>query len=175
MKHSVLLVDDDTVLTKQYKMALELAGLKCIALSSIASLTEYDIGSFEVIVLDLMMPAEGEFAGKDHEDGLLTGVRVAETIRTLGFKNPIIVYTNLNIDGILKIAERVVEPLTDVIVVKKFDFSPVDLAAMVSATADGSAISNLAPSLRQRILDSVIIAPSFHGISVDLKKLFFGR
>ena len=48
----------------------------------------------KIIILDIMMPVEGEFAGSENGNGLDTGVTLLEKIKAIsGFELPVIVLT----------------------------------------------------------------------------------
>ncbi len=170
----VLLIDDDKVLTRHYEEALGVQGFQVDVCSSVSDIMCLALSSYDLIVCDLMMPNDGFFANVGTNRNLITGLRVAEHIRGDPCDVPIVLLTNLNIDSVLDDVERSIEPLTDVVLMKKYDFNPVEFSQVALSLINREMAEYLPPALGRRLADSIIVrAPIIPGfVTLDLLKLF---
>ena len=174
MMKNIILIDDDAVLTAHYEEALKAQGFDVDVFHSVDESIDRDFGEYDLVVCDLMMPDDGFFGNVGTRDGLLTGVRMVDGIRSDGHEVPCILLTNMNLPATLDRVSDEISRMKDVILMKKSEFNPAEFASIAMGLIDGSAREELSPDLRKRFSDSIILkAPIIPGfLTIDLKKLF---
>lgn len=170
----IILIDDDIVLTSHYEEALKAQGFDVDVFHSVSQSINQDFGKYDLVVCDLMMPDDSFFGNIGTRDGLLTGLRMVDSIRADGNDVPCILLTNMNLPATLDRVSEEISTMKDVILMKKSEFNPAEFASIAMGLIDGSARAELSPDIRKRFSDSIILkAPIIPGfLTIDLKKLF---
>jgi len=170
----ITLIDDDKILTRHYGEALIIQGFEVTVFHDVKTAISQDHSSCDLLVCDLMMPDDSYFSNIGTRKGLVTGLRLLESIRNDGCTTPCILLTNLNLPAVLEQVAYELEKMQDVILIRKSEFDPIEFAGVVLGLMNKSAWQSLAPGLGKRIIDSIIIkAPIIPGfLTIDLKKLF---
>ncbi len=96
MKKTVVFVDDDRRLLKQYSTWVAESGFETAEFFGVDSILEYlrQGGAADVIVWDMMMVPGKEFAGKDHGGGFSTGLLLHGEMRKLRPSAKFVLLTN---------------------------------------------------------------------------------
>lgn len=169
----IALIDDETLHAKYYVLAIESKGYACVHFKSPASvLTAIDSGdAFDCYVTDLMMPPRGAFALEDTENGLITGALLAVKLRAHEPSAPIIIFSNINVGGVIWRVKTQLRDVQNVVFVRKANFMPEQLADAVVGLLEHSKPLEERRSLLRSLLSSLLLTPNFFGLGVDLRRL----
>jgi CheY-like chemotaxis protein len=172
-KH-IIIVDDSKLSISAFLEELALTGFKVSHYRSVDSCLEFvkTKRHVDIFVLDIMMPPGNAYRSRNTDDGLFTGRLLAHDIRRLYPITPIVFLSNLsdpiNIDGF----SRSRELLGNVVFLNKVDVSPVHFSKLINSILSKGIDAVENKSLFAKIIDSLLIRPSFYGIGIDLLKLF---
>lgn len=178
MTTTIALIDDESAHAAYYQLALESKGYAVEHFKSPASLlTRLRKGAaptFSLFVTDLMMPPRGAYSNSETNDGLLTGLPLARDIRAAEPETPIVIFTNLNIEGTLGQVKAVVEELPNLFLIRKSEYPPDELADAAHALLSEEGTFQEQTGMIRRFLNSLILQPNFCGFGIDLKR-WIGR
>lgn len=93
----ILFVDDEKNVLDSYLRELELSNVEVLYVSSVdegLKILKEGSADVELIILDVMMPWGESFDEEETEQGLRTGFRFYERVRTINKQLPIMIYTN---------------------------------------------------------------------------------
>ena len=173
---NIAIIDDDHIQTRYYINALEETGYNVYHFLSPASCKTALIKGtlFDLYLCDLMMPPRGAYRIEETEDGLITGLLLAEELRENDWETPIFLFTNLNIQTAVSRVSHRIEKLNNVFLLPKAEYTPERICEAIPAILE----QNLPPLKRKgilkRLFDSLILEPNFFGIGVNLKKIVDG-
>jgi CheY-like chemotaxis protein len=169
----VAIIDDESLHATYYVAAIQSKGYECEHFKSPASLlSALNCGSaFDCYVTDLMMPARGAFTLEASENGMLSGLLLTHELRTRNDSTPIIILSNINIDGVIGRVKDGIREAPNVAFVSKAMFKPDNLAdAVVGLLETGKPIEERGRLLRS-LFASLLLRPNFFGFGIDLMKL----
>ena len=98
MRHSILIVDDERLMTDPYIRALQRKQFHvehCLTVDCAIKKIITENASFSLVILDVMMPPGEAFAKENTLEGLLTGVFLFQKLRKERPNLPFIVLTNV--------------------------------------------------------------------------------
>ena len=126
----ILLIDDHRMPMVFYVQALERAGFvveHCFDPDSAIAVANARAEEVGAIILDIMMPAGKQYADKDTDDGLRTGVLLYQDLVKICPDVPLIILTNVSDEAVLASLPR----RDNMRVVAKLNATPQQLTSQV--------------------------------------------
>jgi CheY-like chemotaxis protein len=171
---TVALIDDDRFAIRYYAQAVEQdAGAIVRHYTSVVAFIEaLNSGvTFDLIITDVMMPPEGAFSAEETHDGLLTGVKLIESIREAGIPCPLIILSNIFGPARFDMINNHFIDDGTITLLRKMDTDPFALAAIVKDQLERLAGKRVSTGVWRSLIDSLQLKPNFMGLGIDLKEL----
>lgn len=176
VKHRILMVDDERVAMRSYQQELELAGFEVWHYNSTAKikslLESKKPERIDLFIIDIMMPPGQLYSDEKTDVGLLTGLFVAQDIRSKYTGIPIILFSNATFESVLRAARRLSSQFENCIFLRKEEILPYELSEIVTKYFKEMKLdSNRRHRILKKLFGSLLLQPNISGIGIDLKKL----
>lgn len=164
----ILLVDDERIYSRLYVKALESNGFVVTYCASPKSARKVAAEkSFDLFVIDLMMPSDGMFAKDITLGDLITGACLAKELADDNQNVPIIVFTAHHDPSLLDEVRGYLRACEKVIVLRKRKLNPDEFAkAVIELFYPERKASHL-----RKFFDCIILQPNVLGFGVDLQAI----
>jgi|MudIll2142460700_1097286.scaffolds.fasta_scaffold734237_1 CheY-like chemotaxis protein len=171
---NIVIVDEDVVQLAPFVAELGLRGLKVRRFfeADACLRSAIRIRQVDAYIIDVMLKSKRHYARSDTQDHLYTGVFLARDVRALHPEVPIILFTNHSFKESISRIKRAVASIGNCAFVPKQSFvSALEFGNAIDAVlADG--IGAIKKGFWARFGSGILAQPNFHGIGIDLKKLF---
>lgn len=173
--HHIVILDDDYHILSPYIDELECLGIKVSVSGDVSQFVEVVSKSEKVdlFIIDVMLPAGGSgFSELATDRGARTGLLVGKTLREKGIETPIIFFSVAWLDKAVSEIKNTEKRVSNSIYLKKQEVLPQELAEIAKAILSKGKVPGGLSKAYAKLVDSLLLKPSFFGVGVDFKKLF---
>ena len=176
LNRNILIIDDSGIESRIYKDDLTLYSnfnLSVEICNSVKTFTEYISSdkSWDIILLDMMMPSEEIFSEDQSKNGQITGYLVAIEIRKVLHGTPIILLSNAPFENVKDYCQQVESKITNCLFWVKNQMPPRKLATLLDKYFIEGRIEKPSESLLARIFGAMLLQPNIGGVGLDIKEL----
>jgi CheY-like chemotaxis protein len=134
--YRIVIVDDEFVAMSYYRRALELDGYDVQHYKSVDDLKsilfDKQTPPIDLFIIDIMLPPGEIYSSQQTDEGVYTGLFLAQDVRKKYTDKPIIILSNTIFRAVREAAKRLSSRLNNCIVMQKVDTKPIELADVVN-------------------------------------------